>query len=70
MEDCCFESKNEMRCGDKTLISAVSFTIVVYTLHDAKMHSALELHSPVTRGEQLPVQGELNIYGHSPVRES
>ena len=35
-----------------------------------RLCSALELHSPVTRGEQLPVQGELYIHGHSPVRES
>ena len=32
--------------------------------------SALELHSPVTRGEQLPVLGELISHGHSPLRES
>ena len=32
--------------------------------------SALELHSPVTRREQLPALGELNSHGHSPVLES
>ena len=35
-----------------------------------QLGSALELHSPVTIGEQLPVLGELNSRGHSPVRES
>ena len=65
-----FISRNEISSNGQCKYDISSLDANLH--HDFKQnwYSALELHSPVTRGEQLPVLGELDSHGYSPVQES